>query len=139
MEMKDQFDGLYEQLEELIPGLRGLKTGDAIKSKSAGFMDLNLDVLAKSKGEMRIALSHYYKHPSGDMIADPDVEIRVYLIPGWEKAEALTYQDARRYDMVYPTPETVNLTLKKSLNDFLKQWLTNLKNQGHKLNPEGAA
>ena len=133
--MKDQFDGLYEQLEQLIPGLRGLKAGDARKSKSAGFMDLNLDVLAKSKGELRIALSHYYKHPSGDMIADPDVEIRVYLIPDWEKAEALTYQDARRYDMVYPTPETVNLTLKKSLNDFLKQWLTNLKNQGHKLSP----
>ncbi len=133
--MKDQYDALYEQLEELIPGLRELKPGDARKSKSGGFMDLNLDVLSKTEEEMRIALSHYYKQ-NGDMIADPDMEIRIYLIPDWRKAEALTYQDQFRYDLVYPEPGKVNPRMKRSLNSFLKQWLTNLKNQGHKLNPE---
>lgn len=134
--MVDRYDRLFVQLEDLIPGLSDLKPGDHRKSRSGGFMDLNLDVLTRTPKELRIALSHYYKHPSGDMIADPDMEIRVYLIPDWRKAEALTFQDARRYDEVYPTPETVIPALKRSLNDFLAQWLTNLKNQGHKLNPE---
>ncbi len=136
--MKNQYDGLYEQLKELIPDLRTLEPGDARKSTAPGFMDLNLDVLAKSKDEMRIALSHYYKHHSGDMIADLDMEIRVYLMPDWKKAEALTYQDARRYDMVYPEPGKVYPRMKRSLNSFLVQWLKNLKNQGHKLNPAEA-
>jgi len=61
------------------------------------------------------------------------MEIRVYLIDGWSKAEALTYQDARRYDEVYPEPGKVYPLLKKSLNDFLTLWLTNLKTQGHSL------
>jgi len=135
MEMKDGYDGLYVQLEELIPGLGDLKPGDYRKSEAGGFMDLHLDVLRRTEEELRIALAHNYRQ-NGDTIPDPDMEIRVYLIDGWRKAEALTYQDARRYDEVYPTPDKVYPRLKKSLNDFLAQWLTNLKNQGHKLNPE---
>jgi len=133
--MSDQYDRLYAQLTELIPDLTELKPGDHRKSTAPGFMDLGLAVLTRSKEEMRIALSHYYKQ-NGDMIADPDMEIRVYLIEGWNKVEALTYQDARRYDMVYPEPGKINLGMKKSLNDFLAQWLTNLKNQGHSLAPQ---
>jgi len=133
--MMDQFDRLYEQLEELIPGLRDLQRGDYRKSEAPGFMDLHLDVVRRTEEELRIALAHNYRQ-SGDMVPDPDMEIRVYLIDGWRKAEALTFQDSTRYDMVYPKPNLVNLRLKKSLNDFLAQWLTNLKNQGHKLNPD---
>lgn len=130
--MSDQFDRLYAQLTELIPDLTELRPGDHRTSTAPGFMDLSLDVLTRSKEEMRIALSHYYRQ-EGDMIADPDMEIRVYLIEGWNKAEALTYQDARRYDEVYPEPGKVYPLLKKSLNSFLAQWLTNLKDQGHSL------
>lgn len=133
--MRDRFDRIYEQLEDLIPGLRDLKPGDYRKSESAGFMDLHLDVLTRTDEELRIALAHNYRQ-NGDTIPDPDMEIRIYLIPGWRKAEALTYQDAYRYDEVYPEPNKVIPALKKSLNSFLTQWLTNLKNQGHKLNPE---
>ena len=65
---------------------------DAKKSQVPGFMDLNLDRLSANNGVMVIALSHYYKHQSGDMIPDPDMEIRV--MPKERTAEALTYQDA---------------------------------------------
>lgn len=133
--MSDIYDWLYGQLEELIPGLRDLKPGDYRKSEAAGFMDLHLDVLSRTDKELRIALAHNYTQ-NGDTVADPDMEIRVYLIPGWEKAEALTYQDQRTYNEVYPNPGQVNLRVKKSLNDFLTQWLKNLKNQGHKLEAE---
>ena len=134
MEMKDGYDGLYEQLEELIPGLRELQPGDYRKSESGGFMDLHLDALRRTKEELVIALAHNFKM-NGDKVPDPDMEIRVYLIDGWRKAEALTFQDSTRYDMVYPKPNLVNLRLKKSLNYFLAQWLRNLKDQGHRLNP----
>ena len=132
--MRDRFDRIYEQLEELIPDLRELKQGDYRKSESGGFMDLHLDVLSRTEKELRIALSHNFKQ-YGDTIADPDMEIRVYLIPDWRKAEALTYQDQWMFNRVYPEPDKVNLKNKRSLNSFLTQWLKNLKNQGHKLNP----
>jgi len=64
------------------------------------------------------------------------MEIKVYLIAGWRKAEALTYQDRYRFDVVYPEPNLMNPRMKKSLNSFLAQWLKNLKNQGHRLSPE---
>ena len=98
-------------------------------------MDLHLDVLRRSDEELIIALAHNYRHPSGDTIPDPDMEIRIYLIPDWKKAEAMTYQDTHGYHAVYPEPGKVNVALKPMLNRFLKQWLHNLKNQGHSLAP----
>jgi len=132
---KDIYDKNYTNLQKIIPDLTNLKAGESRKSKSSGFMDLNLDVLTKTKDEMRIALSHNYIQ-NGDVMADPDMEIRVYLIPGWEKAEALTYQQDGLgiYQEVYPAPGKVYPKLKKDLNNFLNQWLKNCINQGHKLN-----
>ena len=128
----DRFDSIYKQLEELIPGLRDLQLGDYRRSEAAGFMDLHLDVVRRTEEELRIALAHNYIQ-NGDSIPDPDMEIRVYLIEGWKKAEALTYQDRYRYDEVYPDPDHVHPRFKRSLNAFLNQWLTNLKKQGHLL------
>jgi uncharacterized protein YqiB (DUF1249 family) len=98
-------------------------------------MDLNLDVLERSSGYKRIALSHYYSHPSGDLIADPDMEVAVFF--DRELAEALTYQDAFIYEAAYndrdsvPDPETHT-----RINEFLEHWLDNLIEQGHVL-PRG--
>lgn len=87
--MVDQYDRLYTQIEGLIPDFRNLQPGNYRKSVSPGFMDLHLDVLKKTEDEMVISLSHTYKQ-NGDLVPDPDMEIRVYLIDGWRKAEALT-------------------------------------------------
>lgn len=133
--MRDRYDRLYEQLEELIPGLRDLKQGEYRKSEVGGLMDLHLDVLEQTDEELRIALAHNFKQ-HGDVIPDPDMEIRVYLIPNWRKAEALTYQDQFGFQAVYPAPGKVIPKYKRELNAFLAYWLRNLKNQGHKLNPE---
>jgi len=133
--LRDIHDKIFEQLEELIPGLTELEPGDYRKSESGGFMDLHLDVLDRTKKELRIALSHNY-YQNGDTIADPDMEIRVYLIPDWKKAEALTFQDQWGYRVVYPEENgqtLVNVRAKKELNAFLTQWLKNLKDQGHVL------
>ena len=100
-------------------------------------MKLGVDILHKDETRIVLALSHYYKHPSGDMIPDPDMTLQV--LRGTGTAEALTYQDMFRFDEVYPDSDAfvgvfrkVNLRAKKDLNSYLALWLQNLLNQGHK-------
>ena len=118
-------------------------------SKSNGFMALHLDVLSRVDklvqpnqsriaGELRIALHHSYEQ-NGDLVPDPDMEIRVFLLQDWNKAEALTYQDAFTYREVYPEPGKVDIRAKKEMNSFLAQWLKNCIDQGHSLRKEAVA
>jgi hypothetical protein len=62
-------------------------------------MDLNLDILHRQPDRIIIALSHYWKHGSEDMIADTDMAVAIY--PQQEIAEALAYQDCWGYRRVY--------------------------------------
>jgi uncharacterized protein YqiB (DUF1249 family) len=124
---------IYEKLLRVAPDIR--ETKGYAKSKVSGLMDLNLDVLERSQGYMRIALSHYWLHPSGDMIPDPDMEIAVFLDDGL--AEALSFQDAFGYEVAYLNGETLPiLEVHARLNEFLEYWLNNLVKQGHVL-PKG--
>lgn len=51
-----------------------------------------------------LALSHSYKHPSGDLIPDPDMILQV--LRDAQTAKALTYQDKYRDDVVYPDSDS---------------------------------
>lgn len=119
----------YRKLLKVIPDLPIIE--EYGKSVVPGFMNLNLDILQHTPEKIIIALSHYYKHPSGDMIADPDMEVAVY--PNREYAEALTYQDSFTYQSVILDSGEINAKLQKELNNFLSQWLTNLVEQGHQI------
>lgn len=124
---------LFKKLLQVAPELK--QTHEYAKSQVSGLMDLNLDVLKRSSGYMRIALSHYYSHPSGDLIADPDMEIAVFF--DREQAEALTYQDAFIYEAVDSNSHMVpDLEIHTRINEFLEHWLDNLIEQGHVL-PKG--
>ncbi|GAB4223516.1 MAG: hypothetical protein Tsb005_18890 [Gammaproteobacteria bacterium] len=122
----------YAKLMKLAPELWSLERGDALKSRLDGYMDLNLDVLHKQSDKMRIALSHYYKHDSGDLIADPDMELQVCRHE-FEFIEALAYQDCFGYQRVYVDETHYYPKRYKSLNNFLSQWLSNCLAQGHRL------
>ena len=128
--MKTIYERIYEKLELLVGDLTVIPGNQ--KSQVSGFMVLNLDQLAADDGGTVIALSHYYKHPSGDMIPDPDMEIRI--VPQRRRAEALTYQDAYVYQFVYSgAGALMSPKLKRDLNAFLEQWLSNCLAQGHRL------
>ena len=120
---------IYKRLVRLIPNLYSIK--ESGKSVASGFMDFHLDILQRKGDVLRIAISHYYKHPSGDMIPDPDMEILVNRKS--ETVEALTYQDTYGYQEVYSGDGPCNQTLQHSLNEFLLMWLNNLYEQGHKI------
>lgn len=122
---------IYSKLLKVCPDLH---TIDSHRKSVVGgaIMDLSLDVLSRSDNKIVIALSHYYKHPSGDMIADPDMEVAVY--PKQQTAEALSYQDSYIYRTVYSQDRIqVDAKAKKDLNDFLYIWLSNLIEQGHRI------
>lgn len=123
----DTNNRLFHKLQKVVPTL--LTMDEHGKSVVDGFMDFSVDILHRTPERIIIALSHYYKHPSGDMIADPDMEVAVF--PSREYAEALTYQDSFGYQSVMLDAGQVNVMLQKDLNQFLSQWLTNLIQQGH--------
>ena len=118
----------YKKLSVLLPSLPVIP--EYSKSTVSGFMDLNLDLLEKRGKVFSIALSHYYKHPSGDMIPDPDMTMMVDTAA--QTVEALTYQDIYRYDEVFPDGD-VDQSVRNSLNTFLAHWLQNCIDQGHRL------
>ena len=120
---------IYKRLIRVIPNLYSIN--ESGKSEAPGFMDFNLDILQRKRDALRIAISHYYKHPSGDMIADPDMEILVNRKT--VTAEALTYQDTHGYQEVYSEDGSCNQSLQRSLDEFLLMWLNNLYEQGHKI------
>ncbi len=132
------YSTIYSRLIQVIPGLEqhlreGIESGKSTLN-TAAIMDLNYDFLGKdAKGQYSIALAHYYKQ-NGDMVPDPDMQIRV--MPDTKMAEALSYQDIYGFQEIYSErdgKETVDLRLKKDLNGFLKTWLGNLIQQGHKI------
>lgn len=119
---------IYQRLLDVVPAL--LTIEEHGKSEVDGLMSLNFDVVQRTPEKLTIALSHYYKHPSGDMIPDPDMMVAIYIDRGM--AEALTYQDMYIFTTVYSPDRTrVDLAAKRSLNVFLNTWLGNLIEQGH--------
>jgi uncharacterized protein YqiB (DUF1249 family) len=129
---KTIYERIFKRLIQL--GIDPQNPPEYAKSRSKGFMDLNLDLLYKTTDCMGIALAHYFEQ-HGDLVPDPDMQIRVY--PATKMAEALTYQDQFGYREVYPQPGKVNIAAKKDLNIFLNQWLKNCLEQGHSFRKAG--
>jgi uncharacterized protein YqiB (DUF1249 family) len=120
---------IFHRLLDVVPDLMTLSAGNYGRSEVSGFMNLNLDVLAKGPNKVVIALSHLYKHPSGDMIPDPDMQITVFLSD--EYAEAQTFQDFYGFRAVETNVGRVDQRVQRELNSFLLTWLGNLIAQGH--------
>ena len=119
---------IFHRLLDVVPDLMTLSAGNYGRSEVSGFMNLNLDVLARGPNKVVIALSHLYKHPSGDMIPDPDMQITVFLSD--EYAEAQTFQDFYGFRAVETNVGQVDQRLQRELNSFLLTWLGNLIAQG---------
>lgn len=123
---------IYHKLFDVIPDLMTIE--QAGRSKVDGYMDLGLDVLQRTPDRLLIALSHYYRHPSGDMIPDPDMEIVVF--PKKEVAMALTYQDCFGFRAAYGSMAESDQCSQRDMNRFLSQWLDNLIEQGHRISQQ---
>ena len=127
------YQTIFNELTKIV-NIETLKRLGHLKFESGGFMDLNFDFLrVDNQDRYVIAISHYYKQ-NGDMIPDPDMEIRIDNSWDTPTCEALTFQDKNGYQEVYPTinnKEMVYPKLKKSLNSFLLQWIKNIQKQNY--------
>ena len=121
------YNKIHAGLLQIIPDLTALKDGGYRCSEVSGYMPLSLNVLHATETEIHLALAHNYKQ-NGDLVPDPDMEIRVY--PKSCHAEALTFQDQSSFRRIYGD-NAVDVPAKKSLNEFLLGWLENLNQQGH--------
>lgn len=113
------YEMIFARLQQMgIIDESGEMQSDYMKFVSSGLMPLNVDKLASNT----IALAHNGKQ-NGDVMADPDMEVRIY--PELKMAEALTFRNDYMgiYQEVYPEPGKYYPKLKKELNDFLNNWL----------------
>jgi hypothetical protein len=104
-----------------------------LRLESGAYMPLSVNRLpAEKEGCHRISMAHN-RIQEGDLMADPDMEIRIY--PDLKAVEALTYQQDGLgiYQVVFPEPGKVYPKVKKELNIFLNRWLSNLIDQGFKV------
>ena len=136
---KTIYQKIYDKLIKLLPDLTDhLKQQTPYGKSSLGWpesalMDLNYNYLFSEGGNHIISLAHNYLQ-NGDLIADPDMEIRIN--PTEHTAEALTFQDLYSFKRVYKQEDgkmQVNSKLKIDLNKFLNTWLSNALKQGHKI------
>lgn len=122
---------IYNQLLLIIPDLQTRNKAGKSKLESQSLMNLNLDILFRENNKAMIALSHYYKHNSGDMIADPDMTILVNFKD--RTATTRTFQDSFGYQDVM-SGGVINTKLEQSLNEFVVMWNENNISYGHKIN-----
>jgi len=130
---KTIYERMYEKLVKLgiINQDGSLKFNEYLKLKSRNFMDLNIDHLSHKEDDRSIVISIAHNYiQNGDVMADPDMEIRI--IPSMKMVEALTFQQDNMgiYQQVYHEDSRFNPTLKNELNNFLNSWLKNLIEQG---------
>jgi len=79
----------YQRPKQLVPDLDTLSPETAHrKSKSEGYMDLSFKILSRYHGQFTCAMAHYFEQ-NRDLVADPDMEIRV--IPSRQMIGALTW------------------------------------------------
>jgi hypothetical protein len=122
---------IFDQLLSIIPDLQTRNKAGKSKLESQSMMDLNLDILYREDSTMMIALSHYYKHDSGDLISDPDVVLLVNFDN--KTATARTFQDIFGYQDVM-SGGVINTKLEQSLNEFVVMWMENNISYGHQIN-----
>ena len=128
---KTIYERIFTKLHQIID-LDKLLREKYLKYKSAGYMDLNIDFLRYKDGDTYIiSIAHNFTQ-NGDLMCDPDMEIRIF--PKTEMAEALTFQldSIGIFQRVYQDNK-VNIEIKKDLNRFLDKWLTNIKSQKYSL------
>jgi N12 class adenine-specific DNA methylase/adenine-specific DNA methylase len=97
-----------------------------MKLKAPGFMDLVIERLY----ENRISLSHYYEQ-NGDLMSDPDMELIVDHNKKTLTAATFQQDNLAIYHEAYQGDELIDPDMEDELNDFLKDWLSNISRQGH--------
>ena len=122
------YESNYLRLQQLIPDLNRLD--GHYQSRVAGDCDLHLEILERSRYTITLSLSYFFEE--GDVrIADPDMQIRVYL--DGKLAEAMRFGDEHRHAELRRLSRAHRHELDKRWrhNIVLNKWLDFLMDKGH--------
>ena len=109
-------------------GVMDITSSKKIKSKR--YMDLNIDVLEDDDETRVIAMAHNIIM-DGDLIADPEITIKLFKYTA--EAKVLTYQvySLGVYEKVYESETVVDFHNMYYLNRYFNNWLITLEERGY--------
>lgn len=122
------YESNYLRIQLLIPDIDRLD--GYYKSRVAGDCDLHVEIIDRSRYTITLSLSYFFME-DGVRIADPDMQVRIYL--DCELAEAMHFGGEHRH----PALRKLSRQHKRELdvrwrrNILLNKWLDYLMEQGH--------
>ena len=122
------YESNYLRLMQLVPELHRLD--GYYRSRVAGDCDLHVEILERSRYTVTLSLSYFFVE-QGMRIADPDMQVRVYL--DGQLAEAMSLGGEHRHAELRRLCRAHRHELDKRWrhNIVLNKWLDYLVDKGH--------
>lgn len=122
------YESNFVRLNQLIPELTRLD--GYYRSKVAGDCDLHVEIVERSRYTITLSLSYFF-YDGDERIADPDMQVRVYL--DGKLAEALCFTGEHRHAALrrLSRAHRGQLDARWRRNIVLNKWLEYLMDQGH--------
>lgn len=125
------YESNYIRLGWLVPRLPAL--GSSLVSRPGTDMPLHLSVQEVARYTTTLRLTYFFKDGC-EMIADPDLLVRVYHDAGLVEAMACTHKHRHELLRAYPTGRGSELERRWVRNMMLNKWLEYCADQGHSFN-----
>ncbi len=123
--LMDMYEDNYIKLRKLIPGLQQIKNTHI--SKSAGHLNLYLQIIERSKFTTTLKLSYCFTD-DGESRLEPNLKIRIYHDAGLAEVMSGKLHHGR---LVLDHLPADALKQKWQLNRFLSKWLKYCLRQNH--------
>lgn len=122
------YESNFLRLMQLIPELHRLD--GYYRSRVAGDCDLHVEILDRSRYTITMSLSYFFNE-NGARVADPDMQVRVYL--DGRMAEAMSFCGEHRHSALRRLSRAHRHELDRRWrrNIVLNKWLDFLMDQGH--------
>ena len=122
------YESNFARLNQLIPELDRLD--GYYRSRVAGDCDFHVEIIERCRYTITLSLSYFF-YDSGERIADPDMQVRVYL--DGRLAEAMRFGGDHRHAALrrLSREHRGELDVRWRRNIVLNKWLEYLMDQGH--------
>ena len=122
------YESNFVRLQQLVPELHRLD--GYYRSRVAGDCELHVEILERSRYTVTLSLSYFFEE-EGERIADPDMQVRIYL--DGQLAEATGFSGEHRHQHIRRLcrAHRKELDLRWRRNIVLNKWLEYLLDHGH--------
>ena len=119
----DIYEANYRKLMALVPTVH---EGRSFVIEMNGCSALSVEVLYRFGPTMMLSLSQHCEHPLGHVVADPSMIVAVYS--GISSVEARVFQNHLGTRRIYfdDIAVSADISIKRSMNQFLGDWLASL-------------